>query len=141
MKFKTPKVQERFQDMCELAQDIARELDHLAQKHFNVEITLTETVTTEKEDEAVLRKSDTHRTRRAFDVRTNDLPEGCVAYIIKEIRKKYGMFGALANNQKNLIVYKPHGTGPHLHVQVSRKFQLPTIAYKENTDGKEETTN
>lgn len=129
MKFTCEKVQARFQDLCELAQDIARELDHLAQKHFDTEITLTETVTTYEEDSKLNRKSDTHRTRRAFDVRTFDLPEGCIAYIVKEIRKKYGMFGAVSNNQKNLIVYKPHGTGPHLHVQVSRKFALPEIVY------------
>ena len=135
MKFKDDIVKDRFQDLAKEASRLAIEMDEWSVKNYGLELTLTETVSTRGEDTRLLRVSDTHRTRRAFDVRVKDLPESLVAELCSYFRKKYTNLGALTPNQRSLIVYKPHGTGPHLHVQLDRKYALPEISYG-GQDGK-----
>lgn len=129
MKFKTPEVEERFKDMVTMAQRIAEDMALWSMENYNIEITITATTSTTAEDKELQRMSDTHRTRRAFDVRTGDLPDEMVAELCAVFRKKYGRFGAVNTATPSLIVYKPHGTGPHLHVQLSRNYALPEIKY------------
>ena len=129
MKFKTTEVETRFPDMADLAQRIANEIDLYAREKYKIELTITTTVSTKAEDVELSRTSDTHRTRRAFDIRTGDLPDELVAELCSVFRKKYGRFGAVASSVPSLIVYKPHGTAEHLHVQLSRKYALPEINY------------
>ena len=129
MKFKDDIIAARFDDMGDLAKKIATEMDEFSQKNYGIELTITATVSTLAEDKLLKRVSDTHRTRRAFDVRVNDLPESLIAELLAVFRKKYGKYGAVASAIPSLIVYKPHGTGPHLHVQLSRKYALPEIKY------------
>lgn len=129
MKFKDSKVQDRFVHMHPFAQQIATDMDDWAQKTYKIELTITETTTTIAEDKALDRQSDTHRSRRAWDIRVIDLPESLIAELCAVFRKKYGRHGAMVNGQPSLIVYKPHGDGPHLHCQLNRKYSLPMIAY------------
>jgi hypothetical protein len=129
MKFKDDVIAVRFKDMHELAQKIATEMDEWAQKNYKIELTITATVSTIAEDKELKRQSDTHRSRRAWDIRVNDLPESLIAELCAVFRKKYGRHGAMVGGQPQLIVYKPHGKGPHLHCQLNRKYSLPTIAY------------
>tara|TARA_R110000868_G_scaffold292023_1_gene552549 strand:+ start:963 stop:1358 length:396 start_codon:yes stop_codon:yes gene_type:complete len=129
MKFKTKDVETRFTDMADLAQRIAKEMDLYSQEKYGIQLTLTTTVSTKAEDTELSRTSDTHRTRRAFDIRTGDLPDELVAELCSVFRKKYGRFGAVTSALPSLIVYRPHGTGPHLHVQLSRKYALTEINY------------
>jgi hypothetical protein len=129
MKFKDTKAQDRFKDMNPFAQQIATDMDEWAQKNYKIELTITATVSTIAEDKELQRQSDTHRSRRAWDIRVIDLPESLIAELCAVFRKKYGRHGALVGGAAQLIVYKPHGSGPHLHCQLSRKYSLPTIAY------------
>lgn len=129
MKFKTKDVETRFTDMADLAQRIATEMDLYSQEKYGIELTITATVSTKFEDKELDRVSDTHRTRRAFDIRTGDLPDEVVAELCSVFRKKFGRFGAVTSALPSLIVYRPHGTGQHLHVQLSRKYALPEIKY------------
>lgn len=135
MKFKDDVVESRFSDMHQYAQDIAKEMDEWSVKNHGKELTLTATVSTIAEDKELKRVSDTHRSRRAFDVRVKDLSETHIAELCAEFRKRYNKYGAVVNNHRSLIVYKPHGSGPHLHVQLDRKFSLPPIDYKGNKNG------
>ena len=129
MKFKDDVIAARFDDMCDLAQKIAKEMDEWSQKNYGIELTLTATVSDLHEDKELGRQSDTHRTRRAWDVRVKDLPESLIAELCATFRKKYGKYGAFASSEPQLIVYKPHGTGPHLHCQLNRKYALKEIDY------------
>lgn len=124
MNFKNELVESRFEFMCEEAKALAKEMSFWLLKKYNVEMVITETFTTEQEDQLLKRQSDTHRTGRAFDIRTGSIPNDILAEFIAVFRKKYSSIGAFANGQRNLIVYKPHGTGPHLHVQLDRKFSI-----------------
>ena len=129
MKFKTPEVQNRFSDLCAMAQTIATEMDVYAKEKYNVGLTITATVSTAEEDKELNRVSDTHRTRRAFDIRTGDLPSELVDELCAVFSKKYGRYGAVNTAIPQLIIHKPHGSGPHLHVQLSRKYALKEIDY------------
>lgn len=127
MNFSSERAASRFKDMKQITQDLAIEMDQWSQKEHGIELTLTETVTTHEEDRLLFRKSDTHRTGRAFDVRIQDpmtgkilLTEEFISLFCGYFRKKYPHLGAVLDNQSRLIVYKPHGTGPHLHIQIKR---------------------
>ncbi len=69
MKFKDDVIASRFEDMNSLSQLIATEADEFCKEKYGIEITLTATVSTPEEDKELSRVSDTHRTRRAFDIR------------------------------------------------------------------------
>lgn len=123
MKYANDVVADRFSQMLPRTQELAIEMDTWSQTNYGIELTLTETATTWAEDKALNRKSDTHRTGRAFDIRTRDLPESFIAEFCAHFRKKYPTLGAIKDGQYQLIVWKPHGSGPHLHVQIKRNFK------------------
>lgn len=126
MKFKTPEVEKRFYNMHPEAQKLAYEMDKFASSHFNIELVITATVSTQEEDYKLNRVSDSHRTGRAFDIRTRDLPDSFIAQLIHHFKKLYNKsHGAIANGRPSLIVNKPHGSGPHLHVQLNRSYTWP----------------
>ena len=129
MKFKDDVIAARFTDMNKLAQTIATEMDQWSQKNYGIELTITATVSSAAEDKELKRLSDTHRTRRAWDIRTRDLPDSLIAEMIAAINKKYGKYGAVASAIPQLIVNKPHGSGPHLHCQLNRKYALKELTY------------
>jgi hypothetical protein len=120
MKFKTEKARLGFSKMHPTAQRIAMLMEIWARDR-GVELFVTETFTTEAEDKALKRQSDTHRTGRAFDIRTKDLTpefiEDFLEYFMTLYNKKYG---AVGKDGPCLIVYRPHGSGPHFHVQIRR---------------------
>lgn len=129
MKFKDDIVAARFTDMNKLAQTIATEMDQWSQKNYGIELTITATVSSHNEDKELGRVSDTHRTRRAWDIRTRELPDSLIAEMIAAINKKYGKYGAVASAIPQLIINKPHGNGPHLHCQLNRKYALKELTY------------
>lgn len=121
MKFKTPKVQERFVQMTKTAQDLATEMADWALQKWNVELVFVETWTTAAEDQKLNRVSDTHRTGRAFDIRTKNLKDDFKSAFLEHFRLLYNdKLGAVTPSGPSLIVDKPHGSGPHWHVQVKR---------------------
>ena len=123
MKFKTEEVEKRFHDMHPRAQELANEMDEWTVKPHGKELIITSTTSTVAEDKVLGRESDTHRTGRAFDIRTSDLTDLIIANLCTYFRRLYNQkLGASKNKQCSLIVYKPHGTGPHLHVQLNRKY-------------------
>ena len=129
MKFKDDIIAVRFEDMHKTAKMIAIEMDNYAKEKYGIELCLTATTSTSAEDKLLGRESDTHRTRRAWDIRTRDLPDELVAELCSVFRKKHGKLGAMVKGVPHLIVYKPHGTGPHLHCQLNRKHSLTEIKY------------
>lgn len=135
MKFKDGIVSIRFEDMHKTARSIAIDADEWSQKNHGIELTITSTVSTGEEDRTLGRVSDTHRTRRAFDIRTKNLSEEFITELVDYLTKKYGKFGAIASALPKLVVNKSHGTGPHLHIQLNRKFALPPITYSGVSNG------
>ena len=89
--------------------------------------TITCTATTLEEDEAIGRRSRTHREGRAFDLRTWDLPKDDVQVCMNHLNTLYGHMGAVSFKTKmpRLIVHHNAGTGAHLHVQISPSYLEP----------------
>jgi hypothetical protein len=129
MKFKDDIVASRFKDMNVTAQKIATEMAEWLQKNHGIALMLTTAVSNKEEDKKLNRVSDTHRTRRAFDVRTANIPEHTLQEFVEYFELRYGKFGAVASAKPQLIISKPHGNGPHLHIQLNRKYALPEINY------------
>lgn len=130
MKFKDDIVAARYGDINPLLKTIMEDADDFSQKKYGIELTITATVSTISEDKQLGRVSSTHRDRRAVDVRTRDLPESLIAELCAYLRKKYNKYGAVSGNAPQLVVYKPHGTGSHLHIQLNRNYTLPYLDYK-----------
>lgn len=125
VKFASEKSKERFFNLHPLVIMVVSEISNFC-KSENHTITLTETVTTKEEDQSVDRKSSTHRTSRAVDIRVNDMPEGLAQKITNHFNFKFRHIAAVnPSGVSELIVFKPHGTGPHLHVQIHSRFALP----------------
>ena len=79
-------------------------------------ITLTSIYRTMAEDKA-LEGHGIHPVWRAVDVRTNDMPVGAALRLEDEISRVWRYDPARPYLQ---VAYgKPHGTGPHIHLQVS----------------------
>ena len=129
MKFKDDIIETRFEDMAVLARAIATDMDKWSQDNHGIELTITATTSTSAEDKLLGRVSDTHRTRRAWDIRTRNLDEDFINALIEYTNKKYGKYGAVVSAFPKLIVHKEHGTGPHLHCQLSRKYALKELSY------------
>jgi pheromone shutdown protein TraB len=111
------------------AQRLANEMALWVWDSYKLYLYITETTTTKGEDDALQRVSSTHRDGRAFDVRIIDpisgkrvLSEDVIAKLCAYFRKKYPNLGAVSGDtrDRNLIVYRPHGSGPHLHIQIKR---------------------
>lgn len=131
MKFKDDIIETRYGDINPLLKTILEDADDFSQKKYGIELTITATVSTFQEDKQLGRESSTHRDRRAADVRTRDLPESLITELCAYLRKKYGKYGAVVSGTPSLVVYRPHGTGPHLHIQLNRNYSLPYINYNQ----------
>lgn len=120
--FSNELAESRFSKLVPRAQELAVEMALWAKENFNIDLVFTETFTYIGEDRKLGRISDSHRTGRAFDIRTRGLPETFIAQFCAHFRKKYPGLGAIKDGCHNLIVYRPHGSGPHLHIQIKRQF-------------------
>lgn len=121
MKFSNRKAEERFGQMTKTAQDLAKEMVEWSEEKWNVDLVITETWTLAAEDQKLNRQSDTHRTGRAFDIRTRNLKDDFKKAFLEHFRFLYNdKLGAITPTGPSLIVDKPHGSGPHWHVQVKR---------------------
>lgn len=87
----------------------------------NQPFTITGTISTLEKDLKLKRKSDTHRTHRAVDIRIHDWTKAFTFELVAYLESKYGKQGAVTEEgKKKLIVVKPD----HLHIQLNREFSL-----------------
>lgn len=120
LKFSSQKAADRFIQMIVTVQGLAKEMGDWAHNH-GIELVITETWSSGAEDIKLGRESDTHRTGRAFDVRTRNLPDWFKTKFLEHFRFLYNdKHGAITKDGPNLIVDKAHGSGPHWHIQVKR---------------------
>jgi len=86
---------------------------------------VTATVTTEEEDKKIGRKSDTHRTGRAFDISVQGWQPMDVDLFIMKFTSEFGGYGAVNESGKPVLIPDVnHGTAPHIHVQLHRRFAV-----------------
>lgn len=95
---------------------------------YGLDCTVTDTVSTQDEDDELKRLSATHRTGRAFDASlrkwTSAQAEGCALYF----SEKYKTYAAVdPNGNRKLVKIHDAGTGQHLHFQVHTKYAEPVF--------------
>lgn len=131
MKYKSKTVEERFSYLHPKLKEILAEMDAYCLEH-GVDFTLTETVTLPSEDAALGRKSDTHVSRRAADLRTRDWKDDFLRMFMAVMEHDFGHVGAInSQGKRQLLVYHDSGHGPHIHCQLSRDYWLPPIEGEE----------
>lgn len=130
MKFASERVRHEWDspNLHPMAREIANEAGLHARMLYEWEFVLTSIFRTHEEDRA-LDASGVHPAWRAVDVRTRDVPPEQATSIGEWINANWQYDPARPKMQ--CCVYKPHGTGPHLHVQVhanTRRAVAPRLA-------------
>lgn len=120
--FKTEKAKEQWPFVNINVKNAVYDMSEFMFKKYGINIVVTETKTTLKEDEALNRVSSSHREGRAIDIRTKDWPTGAVSELKKEFEYLDEEIGAISSKdrKRRFIVDMPHGSGPHLHLQIGR---------------------
>jgi hypothetical protein len=98
---------------------IATDMAHYCYLH-NQPFMITDTVSSLQRDLVLKRKSDTHRTNRAIDLRTHHYTKSFLFDFVAHFDSKYGKFGAVVDGKPNLLVVK----SDHIHVQLNREFSI-----------------
>lgn len=92
---------------------------------YQVDLIITQTISTIEEDKRLSRKSPSHREGRAIDIRTKNLTieqiKDLVDYINNNWRyKKYRYMSK--SGVERLAYYHDSGHGSHLHLAIHSKF-------------------
>ena len=97
-----------------------------AKSKHGIDLVVTETVTTTKQDIKLNRVSNSHNEdeRRALDIRTKDIDAFVVQDLVQYINKKpeYKKYHYLSNSGIYRLAYLHVGTEQHIHLCVHKKF-------------------
>lgn len=116
MIFVSPRLESEWTDprLWLMVKQMVEQAAAYALAQYGWEFTITSIHRTPEED-AALDASGVHVAWRAIDVRTRDVPEAQVKDVGRWINERYWY------DPKRLAlqcaVWKPHGSGPHLHLQ------------------------
>lgn len=122
--FKGSKEKERFDLLHPRMKELCEEMAFYCATN-EMPFVLTETVTTDEEDKALKRVSDSHRSHRAVDIRTREWPSEFREKFIKYFSEKYADIAATNSaGEKRLMVYHDSGFGEHIHCQLNREFAI-----------------
>lgn len=123
MIFKKLVDQNRFFCLHPLVIVIAAEMYNWCYKQ-DIPFVVTSTVTTLKEDKKLNRVSSTHRTCRAFDLRSWVFTDEQRELFIKHFNRKFKNVAAVTRDGTPQLVVYHNGTAPHLHIQIHSRFAL-----------------
>ena len=92
----------------------------------NIQFVVTDTISTVKKDVRLGRKSDAHRTFRAFDLRSRTFSEEQLREFIKHFSEKYEGIAAISYSDymPRLIVHHGEGDNEHLHVSIHSRYSI-----------------
>lgn len=137
--FKHPKDEKNFSFIHPKLQEIAKEMDSWLRSHFKIDLCITATISTLAEDQQIGRVSSSHREGRAFDVAIRTWTPSILRMFVSHFESKYSHLGAVSktDNVRRFVVSKPHGTGPHLHIQLGKDIISNLEATKPKINGEE----
>ena len=93
-----------------------------------IEFVVTSGFTTEEEDKRVNRVHATHRTGRAFDLRSREFSVLQLRDFISYFSRKHHQYAAVnSRGEARLIVHHDSGSGIHLHIQIHSKYSMPYL--------------
>jgi hypothetical protein len=103
--------------------EIAREMDAWIERHLNIHLLISDSLSTLATDKRLGRVSATHREGRAFDVGgVSNWKKQDLTLFASYFSEKYKHLGALSTkgNTRNFLLAKDSGHGLHCHVQIGR---------------------
>ena len=105
---------------------IFADMAYYAQMHHNIDLVVTETITTPEIDKQMQRVSNAHAQGRALDIRTKNIDAFIVQDIIKYInsKKEYERFKYLSNSGIKRLAYFHIGNAEHIHLAIGAQFAI-----------------
>lgn len=103
---------------------IISDLNLYAKEKFNIDLVITQTVSTVEQDRKLNRVSAAHRSFAAADIRTKDLDPFVVQDLIQYINSKeeYKKYRYLSKSGIKRLAYYHVGSAEHLHIALHRKY-------------------
>ena len=96
------------------------------EKH-DIDLTVTQTISTAEEDKFLNRKSSSHRDSRAIDIRVKNLKKEIILDIVSYINSKaiYEKYKYLSfSGNKRLAFYHGEGLNAHIHLAINSKYTI-----------------
>ena len=103
------------------------DMSNYAFEKHGIELMVTATVSTLAEDKKLSRTSSSHRTSRALDFRTFDIPVFVLDDIVRYINSKpeYKKYHYLSTNGSYKLAYlHNNGNGDHGHLAIHSKYSI-----------------
>jgi len=91
-----------------------------------IKFVVTDTISTYKKDKKLGRTSDSHRTKRAFDLRQWTFSERELQAFIKHFNDKYAEIASISasDNVSRLVVLHGEGNQLHMHIALHSRFSI-----------------
>ena len=104
---------------------IYADLHTYAKENYNIDLVITDTVSTLGEDMKLGRVSPAHREHRAIDIRTKDLDAFVVQDLVKYInnKKDYHRFHYVSRSGLKRLAYYHTHRGEHIHLAIHSQFK------------------
>lgn len=102
------------------------DLARYAQEKHGFKIIVTQTVTTKEIDFKYNRQSDSHRTCRALDIRTKDMPPQVRNDVLNYINNKeeWKEYHYERRSGGKILAYYHVGTAEHIHLAIHSRYGL-----------------
>ena len=129
LNFKHDRDREMFTFLNPILIMIYADLFSYAKEKHNVELVVTDTISTPERDSSYNRTSSSHLEARAIDIRTKDLDAFVVNDLVKYVNSKpeYARFKYMSRSGERRLAYFHIGTHQHIHLALHSKFALPSI--------------
>ena len=124
--FKQDKDKELFFGLNPILIMILADLSWYAKYQHGIELTVTQTISTEAEDKKYNRVSKAHQQCRAIDIRTKDIDAFIVSDLIEYInnKKEYKKYHYHSNSGAKRLAYYHVGTAEHLHLSIHSQYAI-----------------
>jgi hypothetical protein len=105
---------------------IFADLAYYAQSKHNIDLVVTETITTEDEDKKLRRRSKSHQQGRAIDIRTRDIDPFIVQDLINYVNNKreYLRFHYMSKTGIKRLAFFHVGNAEHIHLALHSQFSV-----------------
>ncbi len=127
MEFKNEKDRMLFTSLHPILIMIYADLYMYAREKHRINLVVTQTITTLKEDNDLNRKSPAHREGRAIDIRTRGIDTAIIkdlcSYINTHFKYKKYMY-LTRSGAKRLAYFHNNGNGDHVHLAIHSRYKI-----------------
>ena len=129
LKFKNKEDQMLFSLLNPILIMIYADLYTYAKENYQIELTITDTVSTPEKDKKLGRVSSSHQEGRALDVRTRDIDVFIVNDLVNYINYKwaYQKYRYMSKEGNMRLAYLHIGTASHIHLAIHSKYKVNNI--------------